>query len=215
MFIDALTSCKILLVLCFILLPQTVLSFNFFFIFKYFMNLFLKQIALILVYTILFNYSNISLSKDKVDTSFKNIIIHQKSKDFPTLYLKNVKGEDIIISKYTKKVTLINFWATWCAPCIEELPSLNRLKSKYENNVDIIAINVEKINYKKAESFLKSLNVENFKTYFDKDFRIAKLLKLRGIPITIIVGQDGREVGRVIGSIEFDQDKFINLLKKI
>ena len=98
------------------------------------MNLFLKQIALILVYTILFNYSNISLSKDKVDTSFKNIIIHQKSKDFPTLYLKNVKGEDIIISKYTKKVTLINFWATWCAPCIEELPSLNRLKSKYENN---------------------------------------------------------------------------------
>ena len=179
------------------------------------MNLFLKQIALILVYTILFNYSNISLSKDKVDSSFKNIIIHQKSKDFPTLYLKNVKGEDIIISKYTKKVTLINFWATWCAPCIEELPSLNRLKSKYENNVDIIAINVEKINYKKAESFLKSLNVENFKTYFDKDFRIAKLLKLRGIPITIIVGQDGREVGRVIGSIEFDQDKFINLLKKI
>ena len=60
------------------------------------MNLFLKQIALILVYTILFNYSNISLSKDKIDTSFKNIIIHQKSKDFPTLYLKNVKGEDII-----------------------------------------------------------------------------------------------------------------------
>ena len=179
------------------------------------MNLFLKQIALILVYTILFNYSNISLSKDKTDTSFKNIIIYPKSKDFPILYLKNVKGEDIIISKYTKRITLINFWATWCAPCIEELPSLDRLKSKYENNIDIIAVNVEKINYKKAEKFLKSLNIENFQTYFDKDFRIAKLLGLRGIPITIIVGRDGREAGRVIGSIEVDQDQFISLLEKI
>ena len=179
------------------------------------MNLFLKQIALILVYTILFNYSNISLSKDKIDTSFKNIIIHPKSKDFPILHLKNVEGEDIIIGKNIKKVTLINFWATWCAPCIEELPSLDRLKSKYENNVNIIAINVEKINYKKAENFLKSLKIQNFKTYFDKDFRIAKLLGLRGIPITIIVNKDGREAGRVIGSIEFDQDEFISLLEKI
>ena len=149
------------------------------------------------------------------EPNLKNLFIHKSQKKLENINFKNIREETVSLNNFKNSLILINFWATWCAPCIEELPSLNRLKSKYENNVDIIAINVEKINYKKAESFLKSLNVENFKTYFDKDFRIAKLLKLRGIPITIIVGQDGREVGRVIGSIEFDQDKFINLLKKI
>ena len=180
------------------------------------MNIFIKHLTILFLYTIFFNYSNISLSKEHFDSSLKNMIIHSKSKDFPTLNVKDSTGSDVKINKYHKRFTLINFWATWCAPCVEELPSLDKLVIKFgENNINIIAINVEKIKKEKAVNFLKNLKIKNFTTYFDDKFEVAKLLKLRGIPITIIINNEGREIARVVGSLEFDSKIFIDQLEKL
>ena len=104
----------------------------------------------------------------------------------------------------------MNFWATWCAPCKKELPKLDKLAEKVgSKQLKIIAINIEKKPYSDVKKFLDDLGVKNFDTVFDRKLQIAKTLGLRGIPITLVVNQNGREVARIIGDLDFESEKFV------
>ena len=82
-----------------------------------------------------------------------------------------------------------------------------------KNNIEVIAINVEVIDYKKSKSFLDDLKIKNFDSFFDKDLRVVKKLNLRGVPTTLLINQEGKEFARVMGSIDFSDTKFINWVK--
>ena len=107
----------------------------------------------------------------------------------------------------------MNFWATWCAPCKEEMPSLDSL-TDHENldNLRIFPINVGKDSNKKALEFFKNLGIKNLKVYFDPPETLAKKFGLRGIPTTILFNKNGEEFARIIGSIDFSDEEFIKWL---
>ena len=95
------------------------------------------------------------------------------------------------------------------------MPSLDALKSNPElNNIKIFPINIGKDNFKKSEQFFKDLNIENLDIYFDNPKTLAKDFGLRGIPTTILFNKDGKEFARVIGSIDFEDEEFIQWIKK-
>ncbi len=93
------------------------------------------------------------------------------------------------------------------------MPSLDALLNNDRlNNLKIFPINVGKDNLEKSESFFKDLDIKNLEIYFDSPSTLAKKLSLRGIPTSIILNKEGEEFARIIGSIDFEDKKFIDWL---
>lgn len=167
-----------------------------------------SNILLLISIFFIFN-TNSSYSQPIINKTFTNIVIHKKPKDLPVLKLKNRNKKMIIFSDFSSKVTLINFWATWCAPCRVELPKLKILSSQVPSDqLNIILVNIENKNNEDIDAFFKEIRVTNFENYFDDNLKLTKQLSLRGIPITLIVNSKGKEVARIIGDLDFTDKRF-------
>ena len=98
--------------------------------------------------------------------NLKNLIIHKDPKKLEKINFININNEVINLKRFKNSLIVINFWATWCAPCIEEMPSLNRLKTNpIFNNLEIIPINVGRDNVEKSKNFFKRYLYSNFKIF--------------------------------------------------
>ena len=147
--------------------------------------------------------------------NLKNLVIHKEPIKLEKINFININNETINLNEFENSLVIINFWATWCAPCIEEMPSLSRLQSNSVfNNLQIIPINVGRDNVEKSKDFYKKLNINNLEIYFDKNVELAKKFLLRGLPTTVFINKKGEEFARVIGFVNFDDKKIIKWLKK-
>ncbi len=147
--------------------------------------------------------------------NLKNLVVHKDPKKLEKINFKNINNEIINLNKFENSLVIINFWATWCAPCIEEMPSLDRLQSNPSfKNLQIVPINVGRDNVEKSKNFFKKLNINNLGIYFDKDMELTNKFLLRGLPTTVFINKKGEEFARVIGFINFDNKKIIEWLKK-
>ena len=146
---------------------------------------------------------------------FKNIVIHKAPKTYDNVFFLDKKDQKININDFKGSLLILNFWATWCEPCKEEMPSLDNLQSNTElNKIKIFAINIGKENLDKVNKFFVDLNIKNFEPYFDPPTTLAKTFSLRGIPTSILINKEGQEFARVIGSIDFEDKNFVNWIKK-
>ena len=147
-------------------------------------------------------------------SEIKNIVIHKNPKIHNNVIFLDKKDDEINIKNFEGNLIILNFWATWCEPCKEEMPSLDRLQTNSKLiNLKVFAINIGKENKKKVNEFFKDLNIKNFEPYFDPPKTLAKKFSLRGVPTSILIDKNGQEFARIIGSIDFDNKKFINWIK--
>ena len=147
-------------------------------------------------------------------SEIKNIVIHKDLKVYDNVFFLDKNDKKINIKEFNGNLLLLNFWATWCAPCKEEMPSLDRLQVNQNlSNLKIFAINISQESKKKVDSFFEDLNIENFEPYFDAPTTLAKTFSLRGVPTSILIDKDGKEFARIIGSMDFDDASFINWLQ--
>jgi thiol-disulfide isomerase/thioredoxin len=161
---------------------------------------------------ILFIFITTSSFADEL-SDIKNIVINKETKKYDSLTFLDVNNNKIDLSDYRGNLIILNFWATWCAPCKEEMPSLDLLQiNKDLNNLKIFPINVGQDKYKKTKDFYKDLEIQNLKIYFDSPTTLAKKFELRGIPTSILFNKKGEEFARIIGSIDFQDKNFIEWL---
>ena len=147
-------------------------------------------------------------------SEIKNIVIHKDLKVYDNVFFLDKNDKKINIKEFNGNLLLLNFWATWCAPCKEEMPSLDRLQVNQNlSNLKIFAINISQESKKKADNFFEDLNIENLEPYFDAPTTLAKTFSLRGVPTSILIDKDGKEFARIMGSIDFNDKIFINWLK--
>jgi len=147
-------------------------------------------------------------------SEIKNIVIHKDLKVYDNVIFLDKNDKKINIKEFNGNLLLLNFWATWCAPCKEEMPSLDRLQVNQNlSNLKIFAINISQESKKKVDSFFEDLNIKNFDPYFDAPTTLAKTFTLRGVPTSILIDKDGKEFARIMGSIDFNDQIFINWLK--
>ncbi len=147
-------------------------------------------------------------------SEIKNIVIHKDPKVYDNVIFLDKNDKKLNIKEFRGNLILLNFWATWCEPCKEEMPSLNRLQvNENLSNLKIFAINISQESKKKVNDFFKDLNIENFDSYYDAPTTLAKTFSLRGVPTSILLDKDGKEFSRIIGSIDFDDKNFIEWLK--
>ena len=143
----------------------------------------------------------------------KNLVINKEFKKYHGLTFLDDKGKLLDLNDYKGNLILMNFWATWCAPCKKEMPSLDVLQSHENlNNLKIFPINVGQDNLEKSSKFFEDLEIKNLKIYFDSPVTLAKKFRLRGIPTTILINKEGLEFARIVGSINFEDEKFIEWL---
>ncbi len=147
-------------------------------------------------------------------TDIKNLIINKELKKYDSLTFFDSENRQLNLKDYHGKLILLNFWATWCAPCREEMPSLDLLQAHKDlNNLKIIPINIGKDNFEKALKFFEELEIKNLEIYFDPPTTLAKNFSLRGIPTSILFNKEGLEFARIMGSIDFMDESFTGWLQ--
>ena len=147
------------------------------------------------------------------EPDIKNLVISKELKKINSLTFLDAQNNKINLEDYQGKLILINFWATWCAPCKEEMPSLDQLQINNKLfNLKIFPINIGQDKVNKAQKFFDDLDIKNLEIYFDTSINLAKILSLRGVPTSILINKDGQEFARIIGSIDFNDVKFIDWL---
>ena len=154
-----------------------------------------------------------SISQTNENVPFNNIAQHTSPKPISSIVFEDFSGNKVNLGDYSGKLVIVNFWATWCKPCKEEIPSLDNL-SQNENfkNLVIFPVNIENINYEKTKKIFSNLNVKKLGIFFDPNLNFVKELKLRGVPTTVIINKTGKEFARIIGSIDFNNKKFLKWL---
>ena len=161
---------------------------------------------------LIFLMSN-SFASDVSD--IKNLVINENLKKYDSLTILDDQNNQLNLDDYKGNLILLNFWATWCAPCKEEMPSLDLLQEQKKlDNLKIFAINVGQDNLENSRIFFEDLKIKNLKIYFDSPTTLAKKFGLRGIPTSILMNKDGLEFARIVGSINFNEKRFIDWLAK-
>lgn len=160
----------------------------------------------------IFLLANVAAAENKLS---KNIVINDELKVYDNLYFFDQDNKQINLDRYRGKLVLLNFWAIWCAPCKEEMPSLDKLKvNKKLNNIEIFPINIGNDSIEKSKEFFKDLNIKNLKLYFDPKINLAKELSLRGVPTSVLINRNGEEFARIIGIVDFEDPSIVDWLSK-
>ncbi len=172
----------------------------------------LKNFYILVLITYLISFSN---SYSIGQQNIKNVIQHKKAKKIDYIEFYNSKNEVFTLNNFKSDLVIINFWATWCLPCREEMPSLSKLKlNKKFQEIDIIPINIGGESFIKSEKFYKEFNIKNLSIFNGEIKKLSKVFKLRGLPTTILINKNGEEFARIIGSVDFEDKDFLNWLGK-
>mgnify|MGYP000892155637 FL=1 len=127
-------------------------------------------------------------------------------------------GQPRTLEAFRGRVTLINLWATWCVPCREEMPALDRLQAKLgSSDFEVVAINVDTARLERAKDFLKEIGVANLAFYSDPKadvfYRLRTAGKVVGLPTTFLIGRDGCEIAAMAGPADWSSDDAMAMIR--
>jgi thiol-disulfide isomerase/thioredoxin len=132
----------------------------------------------------------------------------------PEISFKDASGKDLTLADFKGRTVLLNLWATWCSPCREEMPSLDRLQQALgSDKFEVVAVSLDKQGAPASQKFLDDVKAKALKLYVDATAKSGTNLKLIGMPTTILINKDGLEVGRLAGPAEWDSDEAKKLVQ--
>jgi thiol-disulfide isomerase/thioredoxin len=122
-------------------------------------------------------------------------------------------GNVVALSDFRGKLVLVNFWATWCLPCIREMPSLRRLQKKRSgDDFTVVALAQDFNGWKVVAPFLRRHDLSGLPVYVDEKTAIARSVRIPGLPATMLLGRDGKILGRLVGVAEWDSAEAVALI---
>ena len=123
----------------------------------------------------------------------------------PLFKFEDETGAEKTIADWKGKVVLLNLWATWCAPCRKEMPALDKLQKELGgSSFEVVALSVDRQGAPASKKFLQETKTTNLKLYVESSSRSVGTLKAAGLPTTILIDREGREIGRLAGPAEWD-----------
>ena len=130
----------------------------------------------------------------------------------PATSFVDLTGSEVSLAQFTGKIVLVNLWATWCEPCLREMPSLERLQSRLGGKIVVVAISEDR-GSKTVEPFIGKLGLKSVKIYLDPKSAMERAFKVQGLPTSFLIDREGRVLGRVEGAAEWDKPKLLGVLK--
>lgn len=138
-------------------------------------------------------------------------------KAVPALTFLDGEGNELTLEDFRGKVVVLNLWATWCAPCRREMPSLDRLQAAHGgDDLHVLPLSQDRgDSLDPIRDFYAELDLQALGVYRDPEATAGRELRAPGLPTTIVVDREGREVGRVLGHAEWDSEAAVELLQAI
>src|SRR5712691_12625104 len=125
----------------------------------------------------------------------------------------DVDGNPASLADFKGKPVVVNLWATWCQPCLKEMPSLDRLQSQLDGKLAVAAVSEDRAGADRVGTFVAALGLQKLKIYLDPKSDVGHAFNVRGLPTSIVIDAKGRVVGRVEGAAEWDSAAMMAVLK--
>lgn len=134
----------------------------------------------------------------------------------PEIAFQTLDGRETTLAAFAGKVVVLNLWATWCAPCREEMPALDRLQAMFaDRDVIVLALSVDRAGPERVQKFLDDIGVQHLHVYRDPKAAATRALKVPGLPATLLIDRQGREAGRVLGIAAWDGPAAVAAVEKL
>jgi thiol-disulfide isomerase/thioredoxin len=146
--------------------------------------------------------------------SAKGLDRSHKGEAAPVVKFKNPDGGDFDLAKFKGGPVLVNLWASWCAPCIKELPTLQELEQSHnvDGKLGVIAVSQDMAPQGSVEAFLAERDIGRFAAFHDAEMKLTDALGVQIMPTTILYGADGKEIWRYVGDLDWTSDEAKKLL---
>ena len=163
-------------------------------------------------FIIFFTISNLSYSYEN-----NQLLLNNQEKKINITSLETLDGDSIKLSDITnqKKIYLLNFWATWCPPCIKEIPDLIKLENRFKDDIKVIYVSVDNNPKKVIPKFKKKYKFPDILIISDKNLKFSDVNNVKIMPTTLIINEELEEVGRVEGYIDWLDKPVLLELKKL
>lgn len=160
-------------------------------------------------------YPGMQQTNKQIQSTVDLINVLPKAFPIKPVTFNDVDGKAIDFSHYKGKVVMVNMWATWCPPCVRELPAIERLATKFKvEDFVLLPISIDADGKQQVQPFLTSLGMENFNSYYDPQQNLGKVFPLDTIPATFILDQDGQLIAFVRSFVDWDDVKAISLIQE-
>ena len=134
----------------------------------------------------------------------------------PAVTFYDAEGKALSLNDFRGRYVLVNLWATWCGPCINELPSLIRLQAELpQDKITVLPLDLEKHDAGKVAEFLERTKIEGLPIYIDRDFSAMRGFAANELPLTILIDAEGKEVARAAGEQKWDHADSVAYLKAV
>jgi thiol-disulfide isomerase/thioredoxin len=141
-------------------------------------------------------------------------VFRKEPEALPEVKFQDAESKERTVAQWRGKVVLLNLWATWCVPCRKEMPALDRLQQELgSDKFEVVAISVDRKGIEGARKFLDETRVGKLALYVDSSTRLLSDLKAVGLPATLLIDTEGREIGRLLGPAEWDSEDAKRLIR--
>ena len=154
----------------------------------------------------LFLITNSPILAEQIEAkeALANLVIHDKPKDLPVLAFYTETGGQVNLQDFQGRVILLNYWASWCAPCRAEMPSLNALQAHCAKApFTVLAVSLDRGKADEPKAFLQKLQIKNLTFYHDPENKTAHALSVYGLPTSLLIDKKGREIARLVGEVDW------------
>jgi thiol-disulfide isomerase/thioredoxin len=143
-------------------------------------------------------------------------VFRKEPAPLPEFKFQDAEGKERTLADWRGKVVLLNLWATWCLPCRKEMPSLDRLQQELgSDKFEVVALSVDPKGLEASRKFLDQSKVEKLALYVDPSARANTELRAVGLPATLLIDAEGREIGRLLGPAEWDGEDARHLIRAV
>jgi thiol-disulfide isomerase/thioredoxin len=140
----------------------------------------------------------------------------EPARALPELRIIDSKGRTVGPKELAGKVVVLNLWATWCGPCVHEMPSLERLQGKLGGaELAVVAVSLDREGRRAVERFFTTAGLKALEPYYDPRGRTATLLGAEDLPLTLILDRQGREVARAAGALDWSSPEMLAFLRDL
>ena len=149
------------------------------------------------------------------DIKLGEFIAENPPQPAPAISFTDTAGNAVALADFKGQVTLVNLWATWCQPCLKEMPSLIRFQAKEGTALKVIALSEDMAGADKVKAFVDKHDLGKLPIYLDPKSAAMRGFQLRGLPTSILLGKDGKVLGKVEGEADWDSDKIAAAIKPL
>ena len=141
--------------------------------------------------------------------------VHSAPRPLPDIEFRDRDGKDLRLSNFKGRVVLLNVWATWCPPCRREMPTLDRLQGMLGGkDFEVLALSIDRAGTHAVEAFFMEIGIKHLRLYIDQSTAAMRKLAVVGVPTTLLIDREGREVWRYAGAAEWDSDEWVGEIRK-